>query len=625
MKSLKAVTKLIETIEKAKHAYDAGEETMTDAAYDALVAKLTVLWPEHPLLKKVESVLTSRTVTHLQPALSLDKTTTESGLVEWAASVRGIFVIQPKLDGMSLVLQYNGGRLVSAASRGDGAKGDRIPYAHEIPSVPNVSSNKAHYEVRGEVVIPLKTFREKYSKTFANPRNMVAGVLRSKTLDKALLKDLRFLAYDTSLSYADEAIALPALEDLGFDVAETRAVSGEGGLWQSCEDWMAERDEFLYECDGLVIKANGRSERNRLGATEHHPRWAIALKFAGESNKTKVLDVEWQCSRTGTLTPVAIVEPVTLSGAVVRRATLHTYARFEAFDLRSGSTVLMSRRGGVIPHIEARMDAGSVFVLQAPKVCPCGAAARIEGDFLMCSKPSACIETQIAKLCHWASVLDMQGWGRETLERLYLFDELRTVADFYTVTMGDLKPFFGETTTAKLLAEVKREMPFNLLIQGLGIEGVGKTASRKIIRELGTMHKLIEWSRSPTSIKGIGPAVHKQLQAGIIANYPLLRELEKHVTVLDEQPRETTGPFAGKAIVFTGALSDMQRTDAQALVRKLGGTTPDGVTKETNILVVGDGAKEALRGKRDKATKYGITIWSEQDWVDALVEADALG
>lgn len=618
---MKPTTELESLIRKHKQMYDLGTPEISDSAYDLLIAQLSAADPASVALSIVETI-TSGKVVHLVPALSLGKCTALDDLTNWAKEAP--YVVEPKLDGMSAVLRYGAkGTLITAATRGDGTRGDDI--TSNAVHVPGVLGTDQESEVRGEIVMPLATFEAKYRVRFVNPRNLVAGALRSKSLDMELLGDLRFIAYHSTGDYSTETDMLNDLVARGFDAATWHPCADVLSLKACVETLTAARANFEYECDGLVIKIDSKSAQDRLGSTEHHPRWAIAFKFAGDTDHTVVKGVVWQVSRTGTLTPVVEVEPVKLSGAIVTRATLHTHSRFAALGLRVGDSIIMARRGGVIPHVEAVLGVrGQGAVLDAPSACSCGAPVAIQGEFMVCTRPSDCRDVRIESLRHWCTVHKMLGFGRGAVERL--FDTMPTPAHLYAPTAAaSVHKLMGDAIGAKLTAEIARtrRMSFNKLLHGLGIEHIGNRASRKVLQHFGNIGALLDWAADETPLDGFGPATTAALRRGLLENIDLIEALLELVTIEDEPinaPVEATGPFVGKSVVFTGALSDMDRVDAQALVRALGGTTPDSLTRTVNILVIGDGAKASQLGKRNKAEKYGTNVITEAEWTRLLAQ-----
>jgi len=339
--------------------FEINAPVISDYEFDELVEELKKRRPKSLALTELvgDGGSGGRKIKHERPMLSLDKCYDEETINSWVAKFEGDVVVSPKIDGCAVSIRYGSdGNLLFASTRGDGDEGEDITEnVKRIKSIP--SSASENVEVRGEVFMPLSVFK-RYSAEFANPRNLAAGAIKQKDPAKTAEYDLSFLAYDIiGIDLSTEGEKFEMLEGLGFKNVDWRLVS-RTDLQLPFDEILKKRGEYDFETDGVVYKANVLSEQVRLGATAHHPRYAMAYKFQGDSGSTTLLDVEWSVSRTGAITPVAIVEPVHLSGAKVRRASLHNLAILNSLNITLGAKVLMMRRGGVIPHVESVLSSG---------------------------------------------------------------------------------------------------------------------------------------------------------------------------------------------------------------------------------------------------------------------------
>jgi DNA ligase (NAD+) len=437
--------------------WDTHAPTLPDALYDQLVerlrrqrpdaAVLSVMGPSpasEPALAADEAVLLppgqrfGAGVIHKRPMLSLDKCYTEADLHAWAAKFTGEIVVMPKMDGLACSLRYDRkGKLVLAATRGSGTEGEDITAnVLEIKAIPGALSTASELEVRGELYMKLSEFA-RFKADHANPRNLAAGSIKQKDPSKSRAAHLSFFPYDViGPDFADEREKFALLKTLGFAEIDHEFVPREQ-LQAAYERFARARAGLDYEIDGVVYRTSSVKEQGRLGLTGHHPRYAIAYKFQGDSGHTGLLDVLWSVSRTGVITPVAILEPVELSGAMIGRASLHNLNIFEALGLTQECRVEVTRRGGVIPNVERVIESGPharPFAL--PSHCPaCGSPVerkkKREGEFLFCSKPKQCVQARLGELEHFAKVVDIQGFGPKVIAAAVDAGLLTTPADYY--------------------------------------------------------------------------------------------------------------------------------------------------------------------------------------------------
>ena len=606
---------------------------LTDAEFDALVTELRAREPGHAVLEEVGAVpvvADADKVVHQRPMLSLEKCNTteefhawlrglcagitdrpnnakslpDADVHDWAAtSDTAWLVVTPKIDGLACSIHYDAqGKLRLAATRGDGQVGENVTHAvRQVGNVPvQLPPGQGDVEVRGEVYLPLSTFQT-VAGEYANPRNLAAGVLKAKDNPALPPHELRFFAYDVvGQDLPGELAKLTFAAKLGFTPAphqRIRAAEADAVYAQ----WVQDRPHVDYEADGVVLKLDDAAQGARLGLTAHHPRNAVAWKFAAESGRTTLLDVEWSVARTGTITPVAIVAPVQLSGAAVTRATLHNVSNVRRLGLQIGDTVELVRRGGVIPHVERTHGGGDVPV-EPPTVCPgCGSETRLETtlnkatgkttELLLCTTPETCIATRQRQLLHFCAALELDGFGDKIVDALLTSGLVTDAADLYTLAQGDLEelPRMGALSAQKLVAEIARakrvELP--LFLRALGVDSLGKHAAA-LLANRWTLAEIRALSVAEmASLHSLGTVTAEQIVAGLAANAGLIDRLLAHVELVTPQASATDGPLAGHVVVFTGTLTRMKRSDAQARVVKLGGLAGDSVTAETTILCVG--------------------------------------
>lgn len=637
----KAIRVLENSILAHRALYDAGKPEISDEAFDKLVDQLQAVKPNSPALSHLGKATSGAKITHTTPMLSLDKVYEVPDLARWYQRVSADrLIVQPKYDGLAISLVYFAGKLMAAGTRGDGAEGDditsTIKWAAQVyPDTGLLQEFEELHDqeavVRGELLIPLETFKTKYASTYANPRNLVAGLAHRKA-QTAELGDVRFVAYDIhapSLKTVSLFTKLSILEHLGF----------ETGRWETCKtfdtlhplvtaDW---RSRVPFELDGVVVKVDSAEQREKLGETAHHPIWAIAWKYQGESGTTTLRDVEWSLSRTGVITPVAIMDPVELSGASITRATLHNAATFVDFTPRVGAKLVVTRRGGVIPHVESVQNVPLGERLVIPTRCPaCSSAVAWHGATgskvdIVCTNVENCSGVRRAQILYWCKTTGMLGIGPETIEKLMEHCGVFSIADLYTLKVKTLRDAgFGPRQAEIILEEVEKTTTLTdtTFLEALGLPGVGVVTAEKIATDF-------DWET--LTLKGSPVGRRYKLEASLANLKPEIDKILVRVRVeRREAPAVYDGaatPFTGKKVVFTGPLSDMERTVAQDLVRSYGGTAPPSLVKDTDFLVVGDRASPSQLSKRSKAESFNkkgakIRVISESDFIAMLAEAD---
>ena len=611
-----------------KQYWDQNAPTISDYDYDRLVRRLRELDPTSAVLDEMGPTrrhTPGEPVEHAQPMLSLDKAYDEKSLLHWSGKFDGELVMTPKVDGVACSIRYDAqGRLSVAATRGSGTVGENITQnVSRIIDVPERIPVEGGIEVRGEIYLPLSKFAQ-LDGTFANPRNTAAGALKQKNADRSAQVGLRFFLYDVLGSNAKTEIEKFALgTQWGFHSVEHRLVERHG-VQDGYDDYVKRRDSLDFEIDGVVFKANRLDEQNRLGATAHHPRYAIAYKLQGDSASTVLKSVEWSVSRTGALTPVGIVEPVSLSGATVTRISLHNWGLVQAKNLSLNATVVAMRRGGVIPHLENVLEPGDEMIFP-PAACPsCGTQPVIDGEFVVCPNQLGCPAQAVGNLAHYAKVTGIEGFGQVWLETLVDGGVLTSPIDFYTLERDALLGFerMGDTLARKLLSQIERSRALTLptFLQALGIADLGKTASETIASSFLTLDSVRDLVPSQLeAIPGFGQLTAARICKGIAERSDMIDALLRHINVsVAEPPKKADGEFSGQSFLFTGTLTRMSRADAQAAVLERGGTAASGVSKNLSFLVVGDSGKAG--SKLAKAQKAGIRVLSETEFF-AMLEA----
>lgn len=678
---------VIARADAAYHRQDAPE--IADADYDRLKRRNAAIEARFPHLVRPDSPSlrvgaapseTFAKVRHAVPMLSLENAFTAQDVQDFHDGLRRYLgldpdtpipcTVEPKIDGLSLSLRYEGGVLVQAATRGDGAEGENVTAnARTIADIPTrLTGAPDVVEVRGEVYMGRADFAalnarqtETGGKTFANPRNAAAGSLRQ--LDPAVTasRPLRFFAYawgDTSAPLAaTQADALARFAAWGFPVnPETRLLADVDAILARYGEIERARSALDYDIDGLVYKVNDLALQRRLGFRSTTPRWAIAHKFPAELAWTRLLAIDIQVGRTGALSPVARLDPVTVGGVVVSNATLHNEDYIagrdarggpirDGRDIRVGDRVQVFRAGDVIPKI-ADVDltarpADSVPYAM-PDRCPdCGSPAlREPGDSVRrCTGGLICPAQTVERLKHFVSrgAFDIEGLGAKQIEMFHADPELpiREPADIFTLAARDAanplrklrnREGYGERSATNLFAaiEARRAIPLHRLIFALGIRHVGEAAAKLLARHYGRWDAFVAamdgaaagegpaWD-DLLSIDGVGPV----LAAALVGAFRLPAErdaIDRLVAQLDVQPAAMTAaasPVAGKTVVFTGTLERMTRAEAKARAEALGAKVAGSVSARTDFVIAGPGAGSKARD----AERLGVTILSEDDWL----------
>lgn len=611
--------------------WDQNAPEISDVDYDVLVELLRQKNPDSKVLIDLGSHFgeTGTQIKHLSPMLSLDKCYQDLDLKKWADKIKGDFIMTPKIDGVACSIRYDEkGNLKVSATRGDGMIGEEITQnVMLLPSIPkklkgiSTESNNREVEVRGEVYFPLDAF-EKWKDRFSNPRNAAAGSLKHKENKMIAELGIRFFAYDLmGLEFQTHAEKFQFLKENGFEIVDYEVLNHDQ-LAMAYQKMAQIKDQLNYELDGVVFRANLNDVYENLGITSHHPRGAIAYKFQGDSAMTTVKGIEWSVSRTGILTPVCLVEPVKLSGAMVSRISMHHAGMIQNKNLSIGASVMAMRRGGVIPHLETVVKDGDLPI-EIPKICPscpnqC-AKTKMEGDFLYCQSEVVCEARLKQSIFYFAQMIGIEGFGGVWLEKLIAEGLLKSPVDLYRLKKDDLIKIdlVGEGRADAWLTSINQSKRVGLatFLMSLGISDLGKSASVFFAENFKTLDRILDLTEDEIAkLPNFGQLTAQHIVSGLKSFRPLIDDLLSFVKIEDEQDR--SGPLKGQSYLFTGTLSKMKRADAEHHVIELGGTIASGVSKNLSYLVLGDEGKAG--SKLDKAKNLGIRILSETEFFEII-------
>ncbi|SDD90213.1 NAD-dependent DNA ligase LigA [Desulfuromonas thiophila] len=652
------------------HSLDQPE--ITDAAYDALFGELRQIETRYPQLitpdspsQRVGSPPDSAfsSVGHLQPMLSLDNAFDETGLREFDQRLRSHlqladpidYLCELKMDGVAVALRYEQGRLAMAATRGDGHSGEDIrANIRTLATVPLRLRPGAPdlLEVRGEVYMELAAFRqlnqqreEQGQNAFANPRNAAAGSLRQLDPHETARRPLKIFCYGVGACSATlpdrQQQVLLQLQDWGLRINRSHLYPATGieAVWQLCQRLAGLRETLPYEIDGLVVKVDQLALHDRLGSTSRAPRWAIAYKFAARQGRTRLRQVQLQVGRTGAITPVALLEPVSVGGVTISRASLHNWDEIARLDVRIGDEVIVERAGDVIPDLVAvvseRRD-GSEQPIPLPQQCPvCGApVARLRDEVVPRCQGLRCPAQLKGQLKHFVSRqgMDIDGLGEKIIEQLLGQGLVHTLADLYQLRSEQLLPLerMGAKKAANLLAAIdaSKTRPLHRLLAALGIRHVGEHVARLLAEAFGTLDALMAASAEELQqIHAIGPQVSDSLQHFFANpdNRAVLQQLHnsgvRPPAASAPAPPTATGIFAGKTLVLTGTLQQLSRSEAKSHIEAAGGRVSSALSGKTDYLVVGENPGSKLR----QAETLGVPCLSEKDLLQHLSAGDSAG
>lgn len=661
----KEIRQQIETLREQLHYHNYLYHTLdapviSDYDYDQLYKRLKELESAHPELITADSPTQRsggqpldkfRKVEHPSPIQSLANGFGRQDTLDWyerilrldPAVARADYVLEPKLDGLTVVLTYENGSFVLGATRGDGLVGEDVTEnLRTIPTLPlripvmGGGHAPARLVVRGEAIMFKDDFErlnaqleQRGEKTYLNPRNTAAGSLRQ--LDPAVTakRPLKIFLYQILESSEEtpntQSEILDYLMKLGFPVNPLRwhADNIEEAV-QICEAQALSRHTWAYDADGIVIKINDQALSRRLGFSGKDPRGALAFKYPGQEVETTLLDIQVNVGRTGVLTPLAVLKPVSIGGVIVRQATLHNFDFIRDKDIRIGDQVLLKRAGEVIPYILGSLPEkrdGTEKTFEIPRECPsCGSPIqKVPEEVAYYCVNSSCPAQLVRNLENFASrgALDISGLGSQIVAQLVESGLVNSAADLYTLKRDALMKLdkFGEKKAENLLQAVEssKQQPLERLIIGLGIHGVGEVAARKLARQFNNLDALSRASLDElTSLEGIGPSIAASITGWFAQphNQELLQKLRANgVWPQEHETKENaqSGALAGKTFVITGTLPTLSREQAERLILEYGGTISSSVSKKTGYLLLGEnpGSKYA------KALELGIPILDE--------------
>jgi DNA ligase (NAD+) len=692
-----------EIAENDRRYYAEDAPAISDAEYDALRIRNAEIEARFPELVREDSPSlkvgaapsgTFGPVVHARPMLSLDNTFSDDDVRDFVASVRRflaypadqelVFTAEPKIDGLSMSLRYEGRRLVTAATRGDGTTGENVTAnirtINEIPQrlpkdAPEIVEIRGEVYMRRDDFMALNQRMAETGRVFANPRNSAAGSLRQLDPEVTKSRPLKFFAYawgETSEPLgATQFDVVRRFGDWGFKINDrmVRCNSVEAILAQY-HAIEAERAELPYDIDGVVYKVDRLDLQERLGFRSRSPRWATAHKFAAEKAMTVLKGIDIQVGRTGALTPVARLEPVTVGGVVVTNATLHNEDYIKGIgntgqpirdgrDIRVGDTVIVQRAGDVIPQIldivpEKRPSDAKPYVF--PDRCPaCDShAVREDGEAVRrCTAGLICPAQAVERIRHFVSrhAFDIEGLGEKQIELFFNSDDpalkIRTPADIFTlkerqqasITKLENIEGFGATSVKKLFdaIDARRKVPLSRFLHALGIRHVGETNAKRLARaylSFEALRRAAEGAEPPresgekgnaawqdlVSVGGIGAVVAEAIVEFFAEehNRQVVDALLSEVSPLDEEPAAAvSSPVAGKTVVFTGTLEKISRDEAKAMAERLGAKVAGSVSKKTDLVVAGPGAGSKLK----QATELGIEVIDEDGWFERVGQA----
>ena len=665
--------------------YNHSAPEISDADFDKLWDELKAIDPDNSVLHEVgpEPLPGTVKVEHIFPMRSLDKGTTDEDIIHFVTqSTFGgrQYLAQPKLDGSALSLEYVAGNLHRAATRGSGERGEDVTLnAKLIANIPLRLNIPVDCHVRGEVVMPLAVFEEKYRTVSPNPRNLCSGALRQKHGDgKADAADLVFCAYDVKFvsdrpTAENDSELLSWLQKAGIEPAPWTIFNSDTPQVEMIEhtkEWSNKRSNFPYEIDGIVFKLDDLQQRKNLGMTAHHPRWALAWKFPPEEATSVLLSVDWQTGRTGNVTPVARIAPQSVGGVTVENTTLHNPGEVARLGVKIGDKILIVRRGDVIPKIEQSLGRakqedligrrhadGTSFLTQLPqeqdieipKLCPsCDYQLVTEGAFLKCYN-MLCDARTSRSILYWCRALEMDGIGEKLVEQLLDAEMISSIAGLYDLTESQLTSLerMGKKSAQNVLSELARtrQMTLGKFIHALGIPGIGPELAVLFAGHVKTLDGMLDWlERAHASIgddsygpksdelgkpfktnqairtlcehDGIGEKVAIQVRDGLEQRRKLIHELSNHLILDEEIIATSTGKFEGMTFCITGTLSQPRKA-IQLMVKGAGGKVVGSISGKLDVLIAGENAGSKLA----KAAGLGVTIWDENALNQALQES----
>ena len=638
-------------VDRARQAasayYNSDTLLMTDSEYDALLAQITEAKAQHPewddggLIEQVAADVGAGDVQHSSRMLSLAKVKTEGDLAEFVALVPDA-VVEPKMDGLAVSAKYLAGRLTQVVTRGDGSAGEDVTaQAQKIAGLPTRLSEAANIEVRGEVFMTDADFEiANQNRTaagkpaFANPRNATAGTLRAQ--GRTYEAPMSFACYEALYDHPPDSYMarLAIASTLGIQTINDLFRMKPMPPLDAVREIERLRPTLGFPIDGAVLKVNSEMVRRQLGETSHSPRWAVAFKYAADTATTRLLDIEIAIGRTGRLSLTAILEPVYVGGTTISRATLHHPQFVLDADLRIGDEVYVYRAGDVIPRVTTPVLSARPEGLPRwtpPETCPqCGEPLEKEGLIWRCLSPECSVAGRIRYFAD-RDVIDIDGLDFVTAEALAESGLVSNVADLFNLTREQLANLPVGTTTSgqprllgqktadrilSSLAEKTKTQPFARVITSLGIRNVGRSMGQRLAERFKNMEALRNATvEDLASVEGIGPTKAERIRAGLTQMDLIINRLIQagvQTEIEDAVPVDSSLPLAGKKVCVTGVVPGMSRSDADMAIYKMGGTPVHSLSKNTDLVVIG----EAAGSKADKARELGTPIMEAQAFAD---------
>jgi DNA ligase (NAD+) len=636
------------------------DPVITDAAFDALLKQLQELEKEHPDLVTADSP-TQRvggqpaagfvTVSHSVPMLSLDNAFSVDDLRDFVRRATNLvpeaemeFVVELKVDGLAVSLQYEEGIFVRGATRGDGEVGEDITHnLRTVKSIPLRLREPLTLEVRGEVYMPRSSFiklneerEEAGLPVFANPRNAAAGSLRQLDPKVAAARNLDMFVYgfgaSPELDPSTHYEALQLLRGLGLRVNPDIVILNDlEAVVSYCEKWREQRYELPYDIDGLVVKINNLALQQRLGTTAKSPRWSIAYKFPAEQAVTKVEGITVQVGRIGTLTPLAELTPVKLAGTVVKRASLHNEDILRQKDVRIGDHVVIQKAGDIIPEVVEvvrNKRTGNELPFEMPSACPaCGSeVSRLPGEVALRCFNFACPAQILERVTHFASrgAMDIDGFGPAAASQLLEAGLIKDAADIYT--LKDKKEELlalerkADKSVDNLLGAIEKSktQPLWRLIYGLGIRFVGARTAKLLADRFGSLDEIMSVDQAQLeAVPEVGPKIAESVVDffSLESTQGLMDRLRRAGVAFTQEKSDTSAkPLSDKTFVLTGTLPNYSREEAARMIEEAGGRVSGSVSKNTDYVVAGDKAGSKL----EKAVKLGVTVLDEESFIEML-------
>ncbi|HIV02940.1 MAG TPA: NAD-dependent DNA ligase LigA [Candidatus Aphodoplasma excrementigallinarum] len=625
--------------------------TVSDYEYDMMLRELAGLEEQYPefadpnsptkrvggaVAEGFEEVRHEVPMESLQDAFDEEEVTAFGERVRAALGVEPVYNVEPKIDGLSVSLEYVNGVFTRGSTRGDGVTGENVTEnLRTIGSIPlKLKEAVPFLEVRGEVFMPKQRFaalnkkrEEEEQSTFANPRNAAAGSLRQLDPKVAAQRGLDIFVFNIQraegVAYQTHSESLDLLRRLGFKVIDNTVCHGIDAAFARVKEIGEKRLELSYEIDGAVIKVDDIAERERLGSTSKAPKWAIAFKFPAEQKKTKVLDITVQVGRTGVLTPAAELEPVRVAGSTVSRATLHNMDNIVQKDIRIGDSVLIQKAGDIIPEVVKVLKeerTGSERVFSMPEHCPvCGSdVVREEGEAAHRCTGLDCPAQLQRHIEHFVSrgAMNVEGLGPSIIEQLLARGLISHAADIYYLKAEEVAQMdkMGEKSADNLLRaiEASKQNDVSRLIYALGIRRVGEMPGKLLAKRFGSLDRLMQASREElVSVDEIGEVMADSILA-FFADPKNIASIEKlraaGVNFTAQEADESDLRFAGKTFVLTGTLPTYKREEAKEIIERMGGKVSGSVSKKTDFVLAGAEAGSKL----DKANALGVTVIDEE-------------